>query len=118
MLKAVALVFLFAASVALWWFGFADPLTKTAILQPEGTNATPAYFTVPSNMKSATEKLSRLGLQLYSIEESDHCLAYRFERKVPVYVFADDSWRQGTLCIVPKGEDVGHISWRFQPGAP
>jgi len=119
MLKIAATLFAaIAVLIGIWWFGFADPLTKTALLQPRGENVAPRYFSIPTRLNDAADKLHRLGFQLYSIERSDHCISRPLEHSQRVLIFADDSWRSGTLVIVPKGDQIGEICWLFQPGAP
>lgn len=119
MLKRLAvLVAALVAVIAIWWLWFAAPLTKTALLQSKGENTAPKYFSVPRDINEAIKKLNELGFRSYSVEVSDHCIFHELERPTEVYVFADDSWRQGTFCIVPKGNEISEIYWLFQPGAP
>lgn len=113
----VGLAFVAVVGVALWW-QLASPLSKTALLQPKLDNQEPKYFSLPRDLRGALGKFQTMGTRLYSVEESDHCLFQKFETSRTVYVLADDSWRGGTICIVPAGDEVGEIYWLFQPGAP
>jgi hypothetical protein len=118
-LKIAATLFAsLAVLIGIWWFSFAAPLTKTALLQPRGDNIAPRYFALPTRLNEAANKLNELGFRLYSIEETDHCIFHPLGRTKRVLLFADAGWRQGTLCVVPNGDQVGEIYWLFQPGAP
>ena len=114
-LAAFALV---AASAAGLWWHFASPLSKTALLQAKLDNGTPKFFSMPRDFRGAVNNFEKMGVKLYAVEESDHCIFHRFETPKTVYILSDDSWRQGTICMVRAGDKVGEVYWLFQPGAP
>jgi hypothetical protein len=104
-------------ALALWW-QFANPLTKSALLQPKLDGTAPRYFVLPPDLTDAVQKLTRMGARLYSVEKSDHCIFHSFGSSRTVYVLAVEDWRGGTICIVPSDRNVGEVYWQFQIGAP
>jgi hypothetical protein len=102
---------------ALWW-QLASPLTKTALLQPKLDNEVPKFLSLPPDLPGTVATLNAMGARLYSVEQADHCLFHKFKTPQTIYLFADDGWRGGTICVVPAGGEVAEIYWRFQVGAP
>jgi len=104
-------------ALAIWWH-FANPLTKSALLQPKLDGGTPKYFVLSPDLTHAVQELTRMGARFYSIEKSDHCIFHNFGTPRTVYLFAVDDWRGGTICIVPSHRNVGNVYWQFQILAP
>jgi hypothetical protein len=95
-----------------------SPLSKTAVFQPKLDNTQARFFEMPTDLGGAIAKFDAMGAKLHSVEEADHCIFHPFGAPKRVVILADNSWRQGTVCIVPVGNRVAEVYWLFQPGAP
>jgi len=106
-----------AVGLAGWWW-YSSPLSKSAIFQPKLDNTEARFFEIPTHMAGALAKFDSMGAKLHSVEKADHCIFHSFGSPKRVVILADNSWRQGTVCIVPDGDRVDEVYWLFQPGAP
>lgn len=100
------------------WLWLANPLSKSALLQPQLDNVEPVFFDIPADLGAALTKFDAMGARLVSVEVADHCLFHSFAKPKQVHILADASWRKGVICLVTDQGKVKEVYWLFQLSAP
>lgn len=72
-------------------------------------------------MSHARQILSKRGLTFYERASPSNptpphaCLGRRYPANRHIEVWADDSWRRGTICLSSTEEKVVSVAWHFNP---
>lgn len=71
--------------------------------------------TVGEPMSAAADKLLKLpGVELYQRRNGGLCLFRDLPRGHQIDIYADDSWRKGTICVIGRKGRVVEIIWEYQ----
>lgn len=89
---------------------------NAALLPPQGYVDSGGKFgvVIGEPERVALARVSHLtGVSLYQKSEGGLCVFRRYETSDHVVMFADDSWRKGTICVVSRGGMVREVVWSF-----
>jgi hypothetical protein len=118
--KIVLMVLAISAVVGLCFF-FSNNLNRISTFSDIGYEKDGYYFSVPAGQdrRSALRTLSNNPeLALTDSRTGTNCLTRRYDREMDFDIFADDSWRRGTVCVVSSGGVVSEVVWYFNFLAP
>lgn len=111
---AVALI------VGLAGWAVSDTRTRTLLTQPIGhARASDPFGTIGLPVAEARERLEARGLRFDRLKQGGQCLSQTYDEGTPIHVFADESWRRGTVCLIEGGDGlVAEVVWHFDPLSP
>lgn len=98
-----------------------NDLNRTALAGGTGDVAAGGALGLSVGMP-ATEAEARLtahGLKVVPDETPEApCLGRTYKPDETVRIFADDSWRRGTICLASQNDRLSRIVWYFAPLSP
>jgi hypothetical protein len=108
-----------AAVVVCAGWAVSDTRTRTVLARPMGHTLTSDPFqTIGRPIADAGEHLQASGLHFYERKQGGQCLSQSYDENTTIYVFSDETWRRGTVCLVERDGLVTEVVWHFDPLAP
>lgn len=92
-----------------------DPITRLSILNPKGHIKEGKFIDIyiGESSRSAHEKLMKRGLKLIDRSPGKFCMGVAYPTQASVELFADHSFRRGTICIASVNGRVREINWFY-----
>lgn len=109
------------ALIALTVWVLSDEFNLRAITGSAGATRAQAALGLPIGMPAAqaAARLEDKGLVEFQDDTpAVPCLNGVYAADETVRLFADDSWRRGTVCLASREGRISQIVWRFAPLTP
>jgi hypothetical protein len=119
-MKRALLVIALAATVILTLLFLLDERNRLAIALPEGVlhHGSRLGVYVGQEREAAGDYLASQGLVLESSQEGGSCVRHSYPSGQQIDVYSDQSWRNGTVCLISQDARIFAVEWFFAPLKP